>query len=373
MKIMADENIPYVHEFFDRFGEVRTAPGRQLTRQHLADIDILLVRSVTRVDETLLAGTPVKFVGTCTIGQDHLDLPYLQLNHIVFASAPGCNAGGVIQYDLAALALLEPQWQKQQIGVVGSGNVGGRLCKALDVLGVDYVAYDPFLAVTEHPHLADFETVIGRDIVCMHTPYTTAGPHPTHHLLAAPQLAKMKPAAILLNAGRGGAIDNQALSQHLRKNSQFRVALDVWEHEPNVNLDLMDQVHLGSPHIAGYSFEGKLNGSAMVFAALVDFLGLDRNIYLEQCHRLTERLKGPPVTIECQSLNHAIQQSYDIKADDLRFRAGLSQAQPQALATRFDELRKFYPERREFSHYFVQCNDPELKRTLGNVGFLIDE
>lgn len=369
MKIIADENIPYVQEFFGSFGEVITAPGRHLTREQLGDAEVLLVRSVTRVDPPLLTGSAVRFVGTCTIGTDHLDTDYLSRNQITYASAPGCNAGGVVQYVMAALTELASHWRQKRVGVIGRGNVGGRLCRALDALQVNYLAYDPFLSPKDHPRLCAVEQALDCDIICVHTPYTTAGPHPTHHMIGSQQLRNLRPGAILLNAGRGGAIDGRALLAHLQADADLRVVLDVWENEPDIDLALLELVALGSPHIAGYSYEGKLNGSAMIHAALAQFLGADPAAAAQERDRLMQRLLGEPETLNCDSLNQAILATYDINADDDRLRRTLTQAGRGGVGAAFDRLRKTYPERREFGHYRVAGADAHLQEQLQAIGF----
>lgn len=372
MNILIDENIPFGKLFFERFGDVATAPGRHLSAEDIRDADVLIIRSVTKVDERLLAGSRIKFVGTCTIGIDHLDTAYLRRNHITYASAPGCNAGGVVQYDLAALTHLDLLWREKRIGIIGCGNVGGRLCKTLNALAVEYCVYDPFLSSADNPHLTSLEQVLKCDIVCLHTPYTTAGPHPTHHLINAANLPCFKPGAILVNAGRGGAIDNQALLAHLHSGANMRVVLDVWEQEPEADIELLGQVVLASPHIAGYSFEGKINGTAMVYKQLVKHLDLDEAVFNEQLHRLMDKLRGKPQAIDCTSFAQAIAGTYDITADDARFRRALTGATPAGIGPAFDLQRKTYPERREFSHFRAVTDDAELKRTLSNIGFLTD-
>lgn len=373
MKILADENIPYVHDFFDRFGDVRTTPGRHISSAQLKDVDVLLVRSVTNVNEQLLHGSKLQFVGTCTIGTDHLDKEYLTRNHIAFASAPGCNAGGVIQYDLAALASLDSDWEKKRIGVIGNGNVGSRLCKTLQALNISFCAYDPFLSNSEFNYLTDIDEVFACDIVCVHTPYTTAGPHPTHHMIGRKQLDRLGKRAILLNAGRGGALDNQALLDFLKVRDDVQVVLDVWEHEPNINLELLPYVAIATPHIAGYSFEGKLMGNAMIYHALVDFLGLDAEVFGEQCHRLLDKLKGPRQKIAVATLNDGVQQTYHIAEDDRRTRQALQNIDADLRAATFDELRKHYLERREFGHFKIQSDHARLATTLQNIGFTLDD
>lgn len=368
MKIVADENIPYVTEFFAPFGEVVTAPGRHLSADQVRDADILLVRSVTKVGEALLSGSKVRFVGTCTIGVDHLDTEYLRRNHITFASAPGCNAGGVVQYVLTALAELAANWRQKRVGVIGHGNVGGRLCRALQALQVNYLAYDPFVSPLDNPRSCAIEQALDCDIVCMHTPYTTAGPHPTHHMIGIKQLRYMRPGAILINAGRGGAIDNRALLAHLQRDADLRVVLDVWENEPEVNLALLEMVAFGTPHIAGYSYEGKLNGSAMIHEALVRFLGKDEAEMAAHRNALLAKLMGPPQDLSAGELNQAIRSTYDIAADDRRMREALLNAPAGEIGLAFDRLRKTYPERREFSHFQVQA-EPEVLVELKALGF----
>lgn len=373
MKIVADENIPYVKEFFSDFGEVIAVNGRHMTSEQVRDADILIVRSVTKVGPSLLDGSKVRFVGTCTIGIDHLDVAYLNKTGITYASAPGCNAGGVVQYVLTALGELASNWRQKRVGVIGRGNVGGRLCQALQALQVNYIAYDPFLSSADYPRMCAVEQALDCDIICVHTPYTTSGPHPTHHMISTKQLRHLRPGAILVNAGRGGAIDNLALLAHLQADADLRVVLDVWENEPDVNLALMEMVALGTPHIAGYSYEGKLNGSAMIHEQLTRFLQLDEAEMAAKREALMTRLKGPMSTIQGESLNQVVKATYDISADDRRFRDALSQAPRADIGKAFDHLRKTYPERREFSHFAVKTEVPEFAIELKALGFTCAE
>lgn len=368
MKIIADENIPNVHEFFDRFGDVITLPGRDVRAHHVKDADVLLVRSVTPVNAELLDGSAVKFVGTCTIGIDHLDTSYLAEKGITYASAPGCNAGGVVQYVLSALASIDDGSFEKKIGVIGSGNVGGRVCKALLSMGVDTVAYDPYLDKTQNPVLTDLGEVLACDIICMHVPYTQSGLYPTHHLINHNNLPLLKPGAILLNAGRGGAIDNLALKEHLQMGADLKVILDVWENEPNIDMELLDLVAFATPHIAGYSFEGRVNGSAMIFAELSDYLGKASSETRKATQAIYSDTFGPSTTIRCCDVNEAILASYRIRYDDLRTRTSLKQA--QTVGREFDALRKSYPQRREFGHFKVETKNTELKRKLVSIGFI---
>ncbi|HMU67125.1 MAG TPA: 4-phosphoerythronate dehydrogenase, partial [Cellvibrionaceae bacterium] len=201
LHLVADENIPFLNDFFGHFGRITALPGRAMQASDLASADILLVRSVTKVNAQLLTDSPVKFVGTCTIGVDHLDAEYLARRGIITASAPGCNAGGVVQYVLSALARIRPQWPQAKIGIVGCGNVGGRLYRVLNAAGVNVCAFDPF---KQHADIrwAAWEELLQCDIICMHTPLTRTGVAPTFHLFNETVLRRLKPGTLLLNAGR---------------------------------------------------------------------------------------------------------------------------------------------------------------------------
>lgn len=372
MKIVADENIPHLNTFFAEFGEITALPGRKLSASDVKDADALIVRSVTRVNKNLLEGSSVKFVGTCTIGTDHLDTRYLDQADVRYASAPGCNAGGVIQYVLAALAALKPGWKDARIGVVGHGNVGGRLCRVLAGLGVDCVGYDPFLSGTELSMLVDWDAILACDVICMHTPYTTDGPFPTHHMMDKRALERIKPGALLLNAGRGGAIDNEALLTHLRSGANLQVVLDVWENEPHIYWALAQEVDIGTPHIAGYSFEGKINGAAMIYRALSEFLGHPSDTSRTTCDRLLTRLKGPLQPLQSETLNEAVLATYDIKEDHRRFMHALQHAGLANLGEAFDHLRKTYPERREPEHFRLLNCAPDESEVLRVLGFSVE-
>ncbi len=369
MKIVADENIPHLHTFFKQFGEIRSLPGRQMAAADVQDADILIVRSVTQVNETLLQGSNVRFVGTCTIGIDHMDTGYLQRRGIAYASAPGCNAGGVVQYVLAALAMCQPGWQQRRIGIVGHGNVGGRICRTLAQMGVDCVSYDPFLDQHGTPRLVSWESLLQSDIISMHTPLTRSGSNPTHHMMDADALRQLRPGALLLNAGRGGAIDNEALLTHLQNGADLQVVLDVWENEPHINLALAQRVKLGTPHIAGYSYEGKLNGTAMIHDALQRYLGNSDAAARAASAVILQQLEGPQKHIAAQTVDEAVLSTYDIGADHQQFMEALGQAGPGHAGIAFDHFRKNYFERREFGHYRLRASGPNERMQLQALGF----
>lgn len=375
MKIVADENMPLVREMFSACGGVETFPGRELGSEQIKDADVLLVRSVTAVNEDLLAGSSVRFVGSATIGTDHVDQGYLEKNGIQFASAPGCNANAVVQYVLSVLFRLRPDWMEQTVGIVGCGNVGGRLYQTLQQLGVNCRCYDPFLDKSDNAHLVSFEEVIQSDILCLHTPLTTGGPYPTYHLFNESVLSQLSHNALLINAGRGAVVDNQALL-NLLPQSSWQVALDVWEGEPDIILTLLEQVDIGTPHIAGYSYDGKVNGTTMVRDAFCMWLGKD----------IPEHVIGENITckeqlidLEASTLLDAVLASFDVAQEDRRMRDALL-ASGANVSEEFDQLRKTCPKRLEFQHYQVkgrvrgQINEDvieELTKQLSCLGFLL--
>lgn len=372
MKIVADENIPYAEALFSTLGNVHLVPGRSLQRSDVIDADILLVRSVTRVNEALLGGTPVKFVGTCTIGTDHLDKRYLDAQHIVYASAPGCNANSVVQYALAALAHLGKIDNKLRYAIVGCGNVGGRLYHALDNLGLDCVGIDPYLTTEDIPTLGEFSTIYDCDVICVHTPLLRQGLHPTYHLFNKSVLDRLKPGTVLLNAGRGDVIDNQALNDKLKTSADLQVVLDVWENEPAIHTDLLKQVTIGTPHIAGYSFEGRVNGSTMIFQALSQFLGKSTAWQGTILTPLLQRVLGENVSIKHTDMASTILATHSIYDDYQRLMAVADD-----VSNAFDRLRKTYPKRREFTHYALSCSlesTPQYERDcLEKLGFLLTD
>lgn len=357
MKIVVDENIPLAREFFSTLGDVVTLPGRSLSAADVRDADALIVRSVTPVNESLLAGTPVKFVGSCTIGFDHFDLSYLQQNDITYTNAPGCNANSVVEWVLSVLASLGIDWSQKTVGIIGCGNVGGRLDKTLRALGVETCCYDPFLSTVNQHELVDLETVLCADIISLHTPLTVDGQYPTFHLLDDKRLSALKAGTLLLNSGRGAVIDNQALLNRLCERNDIQVVLDVWEPEPDISVDLLKQVTLGSAHIAGYSFDGKVAGTVLIYEALCRFMQQEPVLTHQAFEQVREHkphtLSGPTaISVVQQAILHA----YDMREDD-RLLRDLGKNATKTMATGFDQLRKQYRKRREFFCHDVALPD----------------
>lgn len=352
MKIIADQNIPLLDELFSGIGSITRLPGREISAADVKSADVLLVRSITKVDEKLLKNSRVKFVGSCTIGFDHLDIEYLNNQKILWSNAPACNANAVVQYVLSVMATLKINWRQQKIGIIGCGNIGSRLYKCLKKLDVDVVVYDPFLDDKQCQHLVSFEEVLQADIVSCHTPLTYKGEFPTYHLINEVQLNLLKQDALLINAGRGGVIDNKALLNVLTKRA-LMVALDVWENEPKVNRELVKKVALSTPHIAGYSLEGKEQGSYMIYQALCRNLGLKFDQTKQQCLTMgSETLKADifleedkqqPDILDVDSIrfNQILLACYNVNNDDALLKENND----------FDALRKNYRVRREYAYY----------------------
>lgn len=370
VKILVDENMPYAQALFSRTGSVLAVPGRPLPQQELNDADGLMVRSVTQVNEALLAGKPVKFVGTATAGTDHIDDAWLQQAGIAFSAAPGCNAIAVVEYVFSALLLLAERdsfdLRDRTVGIVGVGNVGGRLQKRLEAWGVKTLLCDPPRA--DRGDEGDFrsldELVAEADILTFHTPLFKEGPYKSWHLADAALLMALKPNAILINACRGPVVDNAALLEVLKMRHDLSVVLDVWEPEPALSLDLLESVDIATAHIAGYTLEGKARGTTQVFEAWCDFLGQPQQVSLSELLPAPEfssvTLNGPLDQPTLKRLAHLV---YDVRRDDAPLRKGA------AKPGEFDRLRKEYEERREWSSLEVICNDAGTVSLLEALGF----
>lgn len=350
MKIYADEQMPLVQQFFAEFGEICLFNGRALPADAIADADILLVRSVTQVNEALLAqNSRLQFVGTATIGMDHIDQVYLKQRQIPFYSAPGCNAQSVVEYVLSSLFFLAEKYQwnlsEKVVGIVGVGNIGRRLVKALQALQIPFLLSDPIRAAAEpdFPHIP-FENLCQQaDILTFHVPMTKTGPYASWHLLNQQTLTMLKPDCAVINAARGSVIDNQALLAEAQAGHQRPLVLDVWEQEPDILLPLLPYLDIATAHIAGHSIEGKARGTEMLY----------RQWCLQQQKPIKYQLANflPQPVIEkirisqkfgLPDVQKLVRMVYDVRRDDSLFRYYIRR-------NGFDWLRKTYPARREFS------------------------
>lgn len=370
MKILVDENMPYAVELFSRLGTVRAVPGRPVPQDALNDADALMVRSVTKVNESLLTGKPVKFVGTATAGTDHVDDAWLAAQGIGFSAAPGCNAIAVVEYVFSSLLILAErdgfQLRDKTVGIIGVGNVGSRLNARLEALGVRTLLCDPPRA--DRGDEGEFwpleKLVTDADILTFHTPLNPSGPYATYHLVDADLLARLPADRILINACRGEVVDNAALLDALNGTKKLTAVLDVWEPEPDLSLALLEKVAIGTAHIAGYSLEGKARGTTQVFEAFSQFIGQPQTVALASLLPPPEfaevTLRGALSEAKLLRLIHLV---YDVRRDDRPLRRVAGKA------GEFDKLRKFYEERREWSSLRVICDDPATAEMLKKLGF----
>lgn len=276
MKLVVDDKIPHIQAFFDRCDVITALPGEAITTRDLKDADALIVRTITPVNENLLANTSVKFVGTASTGVDHIDIDYLKKNNIVFANAAGANASAVADYVAACMNVLQQQNKLQKnavVGVIGCGRIGRLVAKHAKQRGFRVICYDPLL--TEKPafRLVSFDTLIAKsDMITLHVPLTTVGLYPTFHMINEKTMRAMKPGVILINTSRGSVIDQRALL--IDKTSTF--CLDVWENEPAISLRVLNKAFIATPHIAGYSVEAKFRATEMLYEQAAHFFGWEK-------------------------------------------------------------------------------------------------
>jgi erythronate-4-phosphate dehydrogenase len=345
MKIVADENIAGLREFFSAHGEIIPLAGRKISARDLHEADALLVRSVTPVHRTLLEHSPVRFVGSCTIGIDHLDIAWLGQQGIHLAYAPGCNAKAVVDYVLSCLLALDLDIATLTVGIVGCGNVGGLLNQRLRHLGIRTLCCDPFLADTAETAYIPLAAMLPVcDVLCVHTPLTHGGAHPTWHLMGRDNLALMKTNAVLLNAGRGAVVDTQALLEHLYRHPGFATVLDVWEHEPHISGELLERVSIATPHVAGYSLAGKWRGSAMIHKSFCEFFGLAVGT-----DPVFPPMSAPPAPPD-MLLKEYVLGVYD-PLEDSRLLKATAYLDEHQRAIAFDRLRRDYVLRLELGEY----------------------
>jgi erythronate-4-phosphate dehydrogenase len=370
MRIIVDQNIRAAGGTFGRNAELIVLDGRKIRANHLVDADALIIRTTTRVDKQLLQDSPVGFVGTTSAGTDHLDIDWLEQQGITWASAPGCNADSAAQYTLAMMWLAcERQGLRlanQRVGIIGRGNVGSRLQRLLAGLGVESVANDPPLADRGEPGLVSLDEALTQDIVSLHVPLNHGGIHPTYRFIAAEQLARMPDRALLVNTARGGVVDGNALMAELG-NGRLYAALDVWPGEPFFDSELLESTTVATPHVAGYSDDGKRNGTHIVYRAFCAWAGA----------QLPEPDKPSisPLKLDITSAGGAVSKALNaacfVRCHDGEMRA-LSSLAPAQRAIEFDRLRREYPPRRDFHAWNIHCPDSEPARVLSRLGFLVN-
>lgn len=384
MKIVCATNMPFAREAFATLGDVVVKEGRAIARADVQDADLLVIRSTTPVHPELLEGTRVRFVGTATIGTDHLDIPYLASRGIHWCYAPGCNANSVAEYVATALLTLAQRHgftlAGKTLGVIGVGNVGTRVVEKARELGLKVLMHDPPLARSPQPSGLQFlplpVLLSAADIVTLHVPLTKSGPDATVQLANRDFFEKLKRGAIFINSARGPVMDSAALLAALGSGHVAHAIIDTWEGEPAYRHDLLPRADIATPHIAGYSYDGRVMGTVMVYQAACQFLGVTPTWTPDAL------LPPPPVpSVACNAsgltpqrvLHDLCRRVYDLDADDARMRpTAFDDAALRAAA--FDHLRKTYPERREFPHTHVtlQGAEPALRAAVAGLGFALE-
>lgn len=325
LKILVDENIPYIRGRLEPLADITYLDQNDFSRENSADADALLIRTRTRCDSRLLAGSKAKLVATATIGTDQIDIPWCEQNGITVRNSPGCNAPGVAQYVWASILRSGHDPKGLKVAVVGCGNVGSIVADWGRKLGAEVMISDPFRHDVDSKPLHEILPVA--DVVTLHTPLTREGLHPTFHLIGEEELSMMKQGALLVNAARGPVVDFNALKEAL-KTGRIRAVIDTWEGEPVVDPEVLSLVEIGTFHIAGYSRQGKERATRMVLEAVEDRFGV--------------KVDKTGLTGKYEPLSHITPQmitdSYDPYADDRMLREN-----PDA----FETLRHDYHYREE--------------------------
>ncbi len=338
--ILADKAIPFLEGVFEPYANVRYIPGGEIDAESVRDADALMIRTRTKCNAQLLEGSKVKFIATATIGTDHIDFPYCDSHGIVVRNAPGCNAGGVMEYVFSALYGLASRraisLEGDTIGVIGVGHVGSLIERMGLALGFKVLKCDPPRAKAEGPFgFCDLDYLLqNSQIVTMHTPLdeTTRGMADSHFF------SLMQPGAFFINSSRGEVVDEEALKKAIPKLGP--VIIDTWNHEPDIDLELMDKVAIATPHIAGYSYQGKQNGTAAAVRAVAHYFGITQ---LYEFFPKTELEENEAVKLHLKGLNQGeiaalLQYNYPIFTDDFMLRIAPGD---------FDKLRSEYKYRRE--------------------------
>ncbi|NVJ57097.1 MAG: 4-phosphoerythronate dehydrogenase [Vibrionaceae bacterium] len=374
MKILIDENMPYAEQLFSQLGDVVLKSGRTLTADDLVDVDALMIRSVTKVNAELIAkANKLKFVGTATAGMDHVDQTLLKDKGIFFTAAPGCNKVGVAEYAFSVMMVLAQQHGfsvfDKTVGIIGAGQVGSYLQQCLEGIGIKVLINDPPKQEQgDSRTFTPLDTLIEQaDIITLHTPITRDGEYPTYHMFDEARLNSLRGDQILINAARGPIVDNTALKARLLKNDGFIAALDVFEFEPEVDMELLPLLAFATPHVAGYGLEGKARGTTMIFNSYCEFLNKELNAHASE---LLPTAPVPKLVLDRawdEATLHTITQLiYDVRKDDALFRREISK--PGS----FDLMRKNYWDRREYSAVTLVGDESCNLSPLAKLGFQVE-
>jgi len=371
IRIIADNKIPYLKGVLEPWAEVSYLPGSQINKDTAKNADALLVRTRTKCNPDLLSGTAVKFIGTATIGFDHIDTHWCDENNVCWTNAPGCNSSSVMQYIASALMNISSEsglsLSRLTIGIIGAGNVGSKVQKLAQSLGLRVLLNDPPRQRKEQNSIfVDLPELLGKsDIITLHVPLNMGGEDNTFHLFDRDAFRRVKKGSWLINSSRGEVVDTDAIKEALAGEILSGAVLDVWEKEPEIDIPLMHMAFLATPHIAGYSADGKANGTSMVVNELCKFFGIP---LIDWFPASVPEPEEPLLLLECHGktpeeiARRAVLHTYNIMEDDVRLRFDPS---------RFEKERENYPLRREFPSYSIDLRGgTEKTRTLiSSLGF----
>jgi erythronate-4-phosphate dehydrogenase len=373
IRIIADEDIPFLKGVLEPYAEIEYYHGNKITGRDIKNADALIVRTRTKCDRDLLHGSGVKFIASATIGFDHIDVDYCEDHNIIWTNAPGCNSSSVQQYIAAALVTLSHKYEfslkNRTMGIVGVGHVGTKIVKLAEHLGITILMNDPPRMRNEG--LCGFVSLDGIlrdcDIISFHVPLNMSGEDKTYHMIDEQLMNKLNPGTFIINTSRGEIADTRALKKAIQSGKVAGTVIDVWENEPGIDIDLLNSVDIATPHIAGYSADGKANGTSMSVQSLSKFfnLGLDNwspsGIPVPDNTLIKPGNKSAPAE---ENIAGAIISTYNISADDRALRLS-----PET----FEKQRANYPLRREFNSYSVKLEykDRYTERILRRMGFKV--
>lgn len=362
-KIIIDEDIPFIRGVLEDYAQVHYLPGKSISQNKVKDADGLIIRTRTSCNKELLAGASVRFIGSATTGKDHVDEAFCKKTGIRFIHAPGCNAGSVKQYVAAALSVImkKTAYSSKQLtlGIIGAGQIGSRIRKMASILGFRVLTNDPPRERREGPSGFSSLTrvLLESDIVTVHVPLSRHGEDATFHMIHDDFLRKMKPGSYLINTSRGAVADTGALKRHA---DRLHYVLDVWENEPDIDTGLLRDAFLATPHIAGYSVDGKANASGTVIREAARYFGFPLGSWEPEMPQPThDKIEADSSDERC-NVYDAILQTYDIRKDDKKLRDN-----PES----FERLRNGYPQRWEFEHYRAEAQLTHCKTLFKKLGY----
>lgn len=372
MKIVIDDKIPFIKGVFEPFADTVYLPGAEINNKAVKNADALIIRTRTLCNKELLEGSTVNFIATATIGYEHIDTKWCGANGIKWKNAEGCNATSVMQYIASVLVFLSKKFsfkfENRTLGVIGVGNIGKKVVELAEILGFRIILNDPPLARRLGPcgYISLEGLIHESDIITLHVPLNYEGIDKTYHLFDDQILKKLNRGTLFINSSRGEVTDNGALKNILKSGYIQGAVLDVWENEPDIDLELMRFLNIATPHIAGYSVDGKANGTTMSVRSLSRFFNLGLNNWLPASIPLP--LSDQLFVIDAKNktdqevLCEAIETTYKVENDDKRLKS---------VPGDFEKQRGNYPVRREFSAYTIELKNgaPGLMEKLQALGF----